>query len=135
MKKRKRKEPGLTTLMLAGAGFALALILFLSFVMAIISSLTKDPTALTGALSLGTILLSGAIAGFVTSRVNRAGGTLVGTLSAIITAAVILIVGLISGGGRVSAGMLINVPAYISISVLSSVLGKKRTKRRKKRYV
>ena len=61
MRKYKRKELGLTPLMLLGAGFALTVTVVVSFILAIISSLTKDPTALTGAFSLVALILSGAI--------------------------------------------------------------------------
>ena len=134
MKKRKRKDLGLTALMLMGAGFALALIIAMAFIISLISSFTSDPTAMTGALSLVALLLAGATAGFVSSRVNGDGGALVGILSAVISASVILTVGLIARAGRLSIGVFINALAYIAVSALASILGKKRVKRRKRRY-
>lgn len=133
MKKRKRKDPGLGTLMLMGAGFALVMIVTVTFILAVISYMTSDPTSLTGALSLTALLVAGAISGYITSRVNGGGGVLVGILSAVISAAIILVIGLISKGG-ISVGAFINTIAYVSISVIASVIGKKRIRKRKRRY-
>jgi putative membrane protein (TIGR04086 family) len=134
MKKHKRKEAGLTALMLMGAAFSLGLILAVSLILAAVSLLTDDPTSMTGALSLVALLAAGAISGFVTSRVNGGGGVLVGVLSTVITAAVMLIISLVADGGRVNLGVLVNVGAYVAISVIAAVLGKKRVGKRKRRY-
>lgn len=134
MKKHKRKEAGLTALMLMGAAFSLGLILAVSLILAAVSLLTDDPTSMTGALSLVSLLAAGAISGFVTSRVNGGGGVLVGVLSTVITAAVMLIISLVADGGRVNLGVLVNVGAYVAISVIAAVLGKKRVGKRKRRY-
>ena len=67
MKKHKRKEFGLTTLTLLGAAFALVVMLAVSFILSVISSMTKDPTSFIGAFSLLALILSGVISGFVTS--------------------------------------------------------------------
>ena len=134
MKKHKRKELGLTSLILLGAGFALATVTATAFLLALISSFTKNPTALTGILSLIALLLSGAISGYVTSRVNGEGGALIGILSTVVSALLILTVGLIWRGGSLNLGMPLNLLAFIGISVLFSILGKKRIKRGHKRY-
>ena len=134
MKKHKRKEAGLTALMLMGAAFSLGLILAVSLILAAVSLLTDDPTSMTGALSLAALLVAGAISGFVTSRVNGGGGVLVGVLATVIAAAVMLIISLVADGGRVNLGVLVNVGAYVAISVIASVLGKKRVGKRKRRY-
>lgn len=134
MKKHKRKEAGLTALMLMGAAFSLGLILAVSLILAAVSLLTDDPTSMTGALSLVALLAAGAISGFVTSRVNGGGGVLVGVLSTVITAAVMLIISLVADGGRVNLGVLVNVGAYVALSVIAAVLGKKRVGKRKRRY-
>ena len=133
MKKRK-KDPGLTSLMLIGAGLALGITVVLAFIMAFISSFTKDPTSLTGALALVSLLVGGAISGFVTSRMNDEGGALVGTLSAVIASALILIIGLIMKSGKLDLSVFINLIAFICVSVLFAILGKKRIKRRRRRH-
>jgi len=134
MKKQKRKELGLTPLMLLGAVFAVATVVVMSFLMAVISSLTKNPTSLTGALSLISLILAGAVSAFITSRVNGDGGTLIGILSSVISAFMITAIGLICKGGALTLGMPLNLLAFIGVSVIFSLLGKKRSNRKRRRY-
>ena len=130
MKKHKRKELGLSALMLLGAAFALAVTVTMAFVLAVVSSMTEDPTALTGAFSLIALLLSGGVSALITSRVNGEGGTLVATLASVIAAAVILTVGLVWRRGALNLGALVNVAAFVAVSVVAAIIGKKRRKRR-----
>ena len=134
MKKYKKKEFGLTVLMLFGAGFALAVTVAATLVLAIVSSLTSDPTALCGAFSLLALILAGAISGFVTSKANGEGGVLISALSSVITAAVILIVGLIWKRGAVNLGVILNVLSFIGVSVLSALLSKKFARKPRGKY-
>ena len=134
MKKHKRKEFGLTALMLLGAAFALAVLMIVSFVLSLISSMTKDPVSLIGALSLVALILSGAISGFVTSKVNGDGGVLVAILSSIISAFTILAIGLIWKGGAIKLSVPLNLTVFIAVSVIASLLGKKQPKKSKHRY-
>ncbi len=133
MKKHNKKELNLTTLLLIGAGVAIASVAAVSFALALISSFTKDPTALTGAFSLLALVLAGGISGFVTSRVNGEGGTLVGILSAVISTSVMMVAGLIWKGGFLPLGAILNLLVFLAVSVISSLLGKKRAKRMRHR--
>ncbi len=134
MRKRKSKELGLVTLILIGAAVGLGAILLVTFILAFISSMTKDPTSLTGGLSLAALIVSGAVSGFGISKANGEGGALVGILSSIITASVILVIGLIVSTGKLNLGVFLNLIAYMMTSTLASILGKKRLKRRKRKY-
>ena len=134
MKKHKRNEFGLTTLMLLGAAFAIAVLVAISFILSVISSMTKNPTALIGAFSLIALILSGAISGFVTSKVNGDGGMLVAILSSVISAFTILAIGLIWKGGAIKLSVPLNLLVFIAVSVIASLLGKKQPKRKKRRY-
>ena len=134
MKKRKRKELSLTVLMLLGAGFALISIVMIAFVLAVIAYFTKDPTSLTGVFSLVALLLAGGVSGFITSKANGEGGALVGILSSVISASLVLAIGLICKSGKLTLGVFLNVIAFICISALFSILGKKRAKRKHRRY-
>ena len=134
MKKRKRKEFGLTTLVLLGAAFAVAIIIAVSFVMSIISYLTKNPTSLIGALSLITLILSGAVSGFVTSKVNGDGGVLVAILSSVISAFTILAIGLVWKGGAINFGVPLNLGVFIAFSAIGAIFGKKMPKKNRRRY-
>lgn len=134
MKRRKRKEFGLTALMLLGAAFALAVIIAVSFILSVISSMTKNPTSLVGAFSLLSLILSGAISGFVTSKVNGEGGVIVAVLSSVISAFTVLAIGLIWKGGAIKLSVPLNLLVFIAVSVIASLLGKKQPKRKKHRY-
>ena len=117
---------GIGTLSSLGAVFVMA------FILALISSMTKDPTSLTGAFSLLALLLAGAVSGFVISRVNGEGGKLVGILSSVIATSVMMIVGLIWKGGLLPLGALLNLFAFLAVGVLASILGKKRARKRRR---
>ena len=134
MRKRKSKELGLVALIMIGTAVGLGTIIATAFILALISSLTKDPTSLTAGLSLATLLISGAVSGFVISRANGEGGALVGISAAVISAALLIIIGLIMSAGRLKLGVFINVVAYLSVAVFGSILGKKRIKRRRRKY-
>lgn len=132
MKKHKRKEHGLGALLAIGVIASLGAVFIAAFILALISSMTKDPTSLTGAFSLLALLLAGAVSGFVISRLNGEGGTLVGILSSAIATGVMMIVGLIWKGGLLPLGALLNLLAFLAVGVLSSILGKKRARKRRR---
>ena len=134
MKKHKRKELGLTSLMLLGAAFALVVLILVSFVLSIISNMTKDPTSLIGAFSLIALIVSGGISGFVTSKVNNDGGVLVAILSSVISAFTILAIGLIWKGGAMKLSVPLNLGVFVAVSVIAALLGKKRPKQNRHRY-
>ena len=132
MKKHKRKELGLGALLVIGAVASVGAVFVMAFILALISSMTKDPTSLTGAFSLLALLLAGAVSGFVISRVNSEGGKLVGILSSVIATSVMMIVGLIWKGGLLPLGALLNLFAFLAVGVLASILGKKRARKRRR---
>ena len=132
MKKHKRKELGLGALLGIGTLSSLGAVFVMAFILALISSMTKDPTSLTGAFSLLALLLAGAVSGFVISRVNGEGGKLVGILSSVIATSVMMIVGLIWKGGLLPLGALLNLFAFLAVGVLASILGKKRARKRRR---
>ena len=133
MKKHKRKELSLGAMLAIGAVASVVSVGVVAFILAVISSLTKNPTSLTGAFSLLTLVLAGAISGFVISRVMGDGASLVGTLSVAIATVVMLAVGLIWTGGLLPLGALLNLCVFLAVGVIASVLGKQRP-RKKRRY-
>ena len=134
MIKHKKKELGLTALILIGMAVSIVTVFAVSFALAVISSMTNNPTALTGAFSLLALILAGLISGFFISRFNGNGGAIVGILSSVIAAAIMLSVGLVWKKGAISYGVLINMLAYVGVSVIASVLGKRKPKKTHKRY-
>ena len=131
MKKHKRKEFSLPILLLMGAGFALCTVIAVSLILSIVAYLTSDPTAMIGAFALLSLALAGAISGFVTSRVNGEGGVLVGVLSAMICAAVMLAVGIVCKGGLLPLSAVLNIAVLVATSSFSALLGKGKHKRRR----
>ena len=132
MKKHKRKELGLGALLAIGVTTSVGAVFVVAFILAFISSLTKDPTSLTGAFSLLALILAGAVSGFVISRVNGDGGALVGILSSVIATGVMIIAGLIWKSGFLPLGALLNLLAFLAVGILSSLLGKKRSRKRRR---
>ena len=136
MKKHKRKELGLAPLSLIGTAIALGSISVISLALAMLSALTNNPTALIGAFSLLALLTSGTLSGFITSRISGDGGKLVSTVSSLISAAIMLLIGMIWRGGALPIGSLINVAAFIGVSVVFAILGgKRKRKRNTRRYL
>lgn len=135
MKKHKRKEFTFPALLAMGSGFSLGLVPTVALLLSAVAYFTKDPSSMTGAFSLLSLLLAGGISGLVTSRVNGEGGVLIGILSAVISAAVMLAVGLIWRKGLLPLGAVLNLAAYITVSVGAALLGKRRARvGRKHRY-
>ena len=134
MKKYKKKELGLGALLGIGSGASLICVFAVAFVLAAVSSLTKDPTALTGAFTLLTLLIAGALSGFGISRLSGDGGVLVAILSSVVSTSVMILVGLILKKGALPLGAVLNLLAYLAVSVVFALLGKRRIKRHKRSY-
>ena len=134
MKKHKRKEFSFPILLLMGAAFSLGTVLLVSLALATVSYFTKDPTALTGAFSLITLILAGGISAFITTKANGEGGSLVGILSAVISALLMLTVGIIWRGGLLPLGAVLNFVAFTVVSIAASLLGKHRPTRSHKKH-
>ena len=134
MKKHKRKEFGLPALLIMGSGFALATVIVTSLILAIIAYLGKDPTALTGAFSLLAPALAGVVSGFITSKANGEGGTLVSVISAVISAVVMLSLGLILRKGLLPLGAVLNIAVFVVLSCFSALLAKRGKGARKRKY-
>ena len=128
MKHHKRKEFTFPAAILLGAGFALCAVAATAFLLAAVAYFTNDPTAMTGAFSLLSLLIAGAVSGFVTSRVNGEGGSLIGAVSAIVAATLMLAIGLVWERGLLPIGVVLNLIVFIIASSASSLLGKKRKK-------
>lgn len=134
MKKYKKKELGLGALLGIGSGASLICVFAVAFVLAAVSSLTKDPTALTGAFALLTLLIAGAVSGFGISRLGGDGGVLVAILSSVVSTSVMILVGLILKKGALPLGAVLNLLAFLAVSVVFALLGKRRIKRHKRSY-
>ena len=130
MKKHKRKELGLPALIAIGTGASAVSLAVIAFILALVSSFTKDPTSLTGAFSLLALFLAGAVSGFLISRFMGDGGSLVGILSVAVATTLMLMIGLIWKGGLLPLGALLNMLVFLAVGIIASILGKKRPRKR-----
>lgn len=133
MKKYSKNELSLPITLLIGVGSMLVGVALSAFIFAVISSLTADPGALTGILSLTSLLAAGAITSFILSKTIRGGGQLIAIISSAIAGLLMMVTGLIIKGGAVSLGVFVNYLAFIGISALFAFIAGK-TGGRRKRY-
>ena len=116
---------------LLGALAAILCFLAVSFIFALISSFTENPTSLTGIFSLLSLLTSGAIFGLTASRIIGNGAQRLISISLGISVAVMLLVGVILKGGAIAPSALLNYLAYLGVGVIFAFLGKRRNKKKK----
>lgn len=127
----KMGEPGVIKSILIGVGLSTGLLVAFAFISALIISFTKDPTSLIGIFTIGTVILSAVISSTIISRLRKEKGLLYAVICAIIISTLMLLIGLIATGGRLSGGVPINCACYIGASALSALLFKPRGKRRR----
>ena len=132
MKKYMKRELPFPLLLLIGAGVMIGAVAVCALIFAAFSSLSPDPTSLTGALSLSALLIAGAVASFALTRIFKSGAPLA-IISAAIAGALMCVVGLIIGGGSVSYGVFLNYLAFVCVSALFSILATK-TGGKRRRY-
>ena len=130
-KKRKIKRTAANAL---AVGIAVSILAFLlcALIGALICGAFPDPTKNIGAVSFATLVFSGAINGFFTSRYKGEGGVLPAFLSSLIFAIVILLVGLILTAGELPAVVPINLLVHLMASLFFAFLGRKREKSHRK---
>ena len=110
---------------------ALALITS-SLLMAFIAYSTEDPTSGIGGFSLFAMIISAIICGVATTRIKGEGGVKFTVLVALALVLIMLIFAVISGKGHVAPSAFMNYLCFMGISLLSSHLGKKRERRRRR---
>ncbi len=94
--------------------------------------LTKNPTAPLKIVSFLSYLLSGAISGFISSKVIKAQPVVTSTVASLAFSCATFVISVFSGGNIVN--MLMNIVCYVLISTLLAYLGsvKKSNKRRRR---
>jgi hypothetical protein len=117
-------------------GIILAAISFfaIAFAASMILSIIKNPLGSIGLFSFATLLISGSVSGFFTSKYKGDGGALLSLIAAFVFAATLLTVGLIINKGRLPFVTLINLISYIMLAAFFGLVAeKKRSKRRRRR--
>ena len=133
MKKHMNKDLSLARRLAIGTLISALSIVVTCLAFTVISSLTKDPTSLIGIFSLTTLLLGGALSGFIISRM-RCGGSLTAIGSSGIIALLMLMIGFIIKGGMLSLSIFLNYLAYLGATALFSSKFLKIGKRKRRKF-
>ena len=95
-----------------------------------ISYCTADPLSLVKPLSVAAIIIGAAAAAFISAKRFGAGSAII---SSLIFTLIMLTVGIISGGGKINVGALINYVCYMATATLFSYLAAREPKKRIRR--
>ena len=128
-----RKGRSALGVLLSDVLISILLLLVLSFAAAIISSASENSTAGLSTYSLLTLLISSLISGFISAK--RSDGFGSAATSVLVSAAVIMLVGLIAGGGKLSLSAVMNYLCYFGVGMAGAFIARRRASkgRRKKR--
>ena len=111
--------------LLVGIGISVLCVIISAFCATAAAGATDDPTGIMSIYSLVALLVSGAVSGFLLSRLLE-GGMGASMLSSLGTVILMLAVALFISGGTLSAGAAMNYLCYLGVALLSAFLGKKR---------
>lgn len=131
MKKRLFYDLNPVLVILIETAAAVLTFFAVSFIFTLFASLSENPTSLIGIFSLISLLVSGALFGFVTSRIMGEGSKLSIPISALCTVLIMIAIGLIWSKGTTHISTLLNYLTYIGVAVIFSYLGRIRPKRKK----
>lgn len=112
-------------------GVSVLVIIILSLVMAVIAGVSDDPTGMLDILSLAAMLISAVISGIFIPRYAKEGRVGYSTLVALAIVLVMLIVAVVCNGGKLPLSAFMNYGCYVGTVALSSVIFKKKGKRRR----
>lgn len=113
--------------------FPILILIVISFVMAIILNSSKDPTKNIGILSLLTLLLSALVGGVAVSAFNKEFNLKLSSLVFLSITFLMFLISLIACQGKILPSALMNFACYFGLSMVGSVIGRKKQRRRKRR--
>ena len=111
--------------------YSLAVMLVLTLILSALSLLGKNPLSTLGVMTIVIIAGSGAICGVSLSWVFKKDGMQMTALSSLLLSLIILAVGLILGGGKISLKLPLNILIYVLCSIISAYLARPRGKKRR----
>ena len=130
MAKRKfRPQGGIPSSLAIGVGISAASFILLSVISSFIISATPQPLRFANIGAFAALLISGAVAGFITARLLPERKILYSLISALLFSLLMLAVGLIMARGGISGGVFLNYLSYILTSLLFAWLGSRERKR------
>ena len=113
-----------------GIIFSIIFFIATALICAVILSRTENPTAHTGLCGMIALFVTAAASGFATSRYKGEGGMLPAVLSSLFVALVMLMIGLVSGNGKLPLLSIINLGAFMVIGAIFAALGRKKERKR-----
>ena len=116
-----------------GILFNAAIFFITALASAIILSRTENPTAHVGLCGMICLFVTAASSGFAVSKYKGDGGVLPAVLSSLFFVLVVLMIGLISGKGKLPLISVINLASFMIISALAAILGRKRERKRRRK--
>ena len=134
MKNKKKGDGGRTPRALLPATLShMAIFIIAVFIGSAILFMQPNPTALVGAASLSAFIVSGAISGFLNSRMLGRGGFAISSASALIFTLILFIISAVSSGGKIPSRALMNYLCYLPTAVLFAFIATRRRENRKRR--
>ena len=111
--------------------YSLAVMLVLTLILSALSLLGTNPLSTLGIMTIVIIAGSAAICGVSLSWVFKEDGTQMTVLSSLLLSLIILAVGLILGGGKISLKLPLNILIYVLCSTISAYLTRPKGKKRR----
>lgn len=114
--------------------FSTLIIILLTLIFACVANSSSNPSGNLGIYSLISMLLSAAVGGYATGRINKSRGIALSLLTAGSVISVMILVCLISSGGKIPIGAFMNYGCYFGVFALSDLLARRASGKRHKRH-
>ncbi len=115
-----------------GLSFSAISFFILAFICSLVISTFKNPLGMIGISSLIALLFSGALSGFCTVKFKGRGGVGEAGISALVFALALLCTGLITTRGSLPILTLLNIVAYLAVSLIFAAIANRRSKARRR---
>ena len=109
--------------------FSYLLLVGVTFIASVVINLTDNPSALVGAASFISLLVTAAVGSFTAARLKGEGGGLCAMLTAALFITVRIVVSLFLSGTDISD--LLDCLCYLGVGVIFALLGSKKRRRRR----
>lgn len=133
MSRSKRAGGNIPRGFIISLGISAAAIVLLSLVGAMVAVNLDDPTRYLGLISLCVMLLSAVACGIVSTIIKRDTAVRFCSLVALTMVLIMLLIDVIICKGRIAPSALMNYVCYFGVAVISSLLCKKATTKRRHR--
>ena len=131
MQKRHRLGESLGREVLRGVIISLLTLILLTMLGGFIVYMQDDPLSAMGIVSLIVLPVSGAVSGYLISRLAGEKKMTVALLSALAVCFIMLAVGMILTGGGITWQVPLNYACYVGAFLLAARLGKRERRRRR----